>query len=728
MRFTINVTGVPPRRESAWRRFIRRCRPPSPYPLPPKGGEGIEGIKERGAAPAAGIWGKAFRLLKGWRRTRRTPARPEPVRPVALSPAPKGLGLTSGDLGPVRSQGRAQEVDRFWSQLFGSGGGRSRGLVMAQSAGTSIAAAISSADRDRFRLRLIWGLQVVAAVLILLRLFTIQVVWSPRYSKLAKRQHVTAYKLSAARGAIFDRNGRPLAVSQEGAAVFLVSRYFFADRTGSAAKLREVCEVLGRSPAAVQQEASRKSFIWLKRTASPAEVQRIQDLCQRRRIEGVGWEPRCLRHYPEGKTASQLLGFTNAAGRGLEGVEFGYDKYLHSSGGRMRVLRDNKGRLIFTGGGPNENPRSESSLTLTIDTTLQHAAERELEIGTVRSGAKWGTAIVMDPTTGELLALANVPRYSPNAFHKVPARVRANHAVTAVFEPGSTFKLVTLAAVLQERLVNEGDVYDCEGGAYLLREEVIHDVAPYGKLTVAEMFTYSSNIGFAKLGQELGADRLLEWSKKFGFGARTGIGLPGEERGLLRKAPDIFTLATQAFGQGLGVTAIQLAAAYGAIANGGILMRPYVVREVRDAHGRVRLTNLPEPVRRVVSSVVASRLTELLVGVVEHGTGRAGRIKGYRVAGKTGTAQKSTSEGYLTEGEKIVTVIGFVPAEAPRFLVLVTIDQPRRGSAGGVAGPVFREISLAALRQFGVPKSPPRFKVRVGLGGRAVTKRLPGEV
>ncbi len=618
--------------------------------------------------------------------------------------------------------------DWFWSRLFGSSGARAAAPAVARSMGTPIAAAVSSANGDRFRLRLVWGVALVLVALVFIRLFTIQVVWYPRYSILAKRQHMTAYKIAAARGTIYDRNGRPLAVSQEGAAVYMIPRYFLADRKRMRENLRELCDILGRSPAQVEREASRKSFLWLKKPASPAEVQWVQDLVQRRRIQGVGWEPLCLRHYPEGPTASQLLGFTNDEGRGLEGIEFGYDRYLYLSGKRMKVLRDSRGKLIFAGGGPREHVNSESSITLTIDITLQHAAERELAIGVERVKARWGTAIVMDPATGELLAIANVPGYVPTDFRQVPAAMRANHAVTAVFEPGSIFKLVTLAAVLQECLAKESDVYDCERGAYLLGGEVIHDVAPYGKLSVAEMFAYSSNIGFAKLSQKLGCDRMLAWAKVFGFGERTGVGLPGEERGLLRKASDKFTLAAQAFGQGLGVTAIQVVAAYGAIANGGVRMRPYVIREVRDADGRVRVSNRAKSVRRVVSADVARRATEMMVGVVEHGTGRAGRIKGYRVAAKTGTAQKSTSKGYAEKGEKIITFVGFLPADAPRFLVLVTIDHPRWGSAGGVAGPVFREIALAALRQFGVPRSLPGVQAfdRAGEEGLVASAREVG--
>lgn len=636
----------------------------------------------RGAGPRAPFWRRWFQ---------RSPAAPA----FAPRPAPSAAPGWSAVLDGLRA---------LPSVLTDAVRGASRPGPGVQAVPPVVLAVEAAHDRDR--LRWLWGAHVSVAALVLLRLFLIQIVWYPRYSSISKRQHVAAYKLPASRGAIMDRNGRVLAESQEGAAVYLMPRYFFADKTGIRSKLQRVCGLLGRSVASVRAEAARKSFVWLKRPATTADVERIQEVCRTERIQGIGWEPLCLRHYPEGRTACQLLGFTNDEGHGLEGVEFGYDRYLHRDAARMTVIRDSLGRTIFTGGGPDEDAQSASSLTLTIDTTLQYATEREMERGMVRAGAKWGCALVMDPSTGELLALANVPRYSPDAFAGAPADVRANHAVSSVFEPGSVFKLVALSAALEDKVAGERDVYDCERGAYLLGNEVIHDVEPYGRLSVAEMFAYSSNIGFAKLGMKVGASRLLAMAKRFGFGEPTRVGLPGEERGLLRKPIEPFDIAALAFGQGVGTTAIQIAAAYGAIANGGNLMRPYVVREARDARGHLVLVNRPEPVRKVVSADLARRLVELMSGVVEFGTGQPAAIKGIKVAGKTGTAQKSNAKGYLPDGDKLVTFVGFFPADNPKFLVLVSMDRPKWGTAGGVVGPVFREIALAAVRQFGVPTGP----------------------
>jgi len=562
-------------------------------------------------------------------------------------------------------------------------------------------------DGDDGRLiRVVTGVQLVAVSVVALRLLTIQVLWSPRYSTMAGRQHTAYFKTPAARGVICDRNGRPLVVSQEGAAIYMVPRYFYASRDGTARKLRELCTVLGRSVSAVAMESRRHNFVWLKKDATPADVERVKSACQSLRIQGVGWDPLCIRNYPEGRMACHLLGCANTRGRGLEGVEFAYDRYLSRSGTELAVLRDSRGKMIFTGG-PREDTEGAGLLTLTIDTQLQYAAERELEQGMSRVRARWGCALVMDPRTGELLAVANAPRFNPADFAAVSQDIRVNHTVAKVFEPGSTFKTMVLARALQEGLVNEKEVFDCERGAWTLADQTIHDVEPYGKLSVAEMFAYSSNIGFAKLSARIGAERLLEWAKSFGFGEATRAGIPGEEKGTLKKPGERFSSAAMCFGQGFGVTAIQLASAYGAIANGGNLMRPFVVSEVRDAAGRVRMRNRPEKVRRVLSASVASRMRELMTGVVDYGTGQAARIPGVRVAGKTGTSQKSTKAGYLPEGDKPVTFVGFVPADDPRFLVLVTMDQPRWGTAGGTVGPVFREIALAAMRQLGVPSRAP---------------------
>ena len=556
------------------------------------------------------------------------------------------------------------------------------------------------------RLGFVWKLTLIFMCLVVLRLFSVQVIGYGKYARIARRQHLDSYELPAARGAIYDREGKALAVSQEGAAVYMVPKYFFRKREKIWKDLEAVCAALNVSAKFVYQEARKKPFLWLKRPASPEELERVREVCQKMKIAGVGWESLCLRYYPAGKTACHVLGFTNDKGEGLEGVERSFNSYLYRKGTKMSVLKDSKGQIIFTSGGPTEGARSNSSLTLTIDAGMQHIAERELERGVERARAAWGCAIVMEVSTGEVLAMANSPRFSPGDFQSVPAKWRINHSIGTVFEPGSTFKLVPLAAALQENVVQEETVFYCEHGAFILGKETIHDVESYGDLTVADMFTHSSNVGFAKLGIKLGGDPLYNWARRFGFGEKTSVGISGEERGILRKYSDKLSVAAMSFGHGVGVTALQLAAAYAAIANDGVLMRPFVVREVRDERGRLRISNRPTAVRRIVSPSVARRITGMLETAVEEGTGRAALISGYRVAGKTGTALKSSSRGYAPDSNRIVTFVGFLPADSPRLLILVVMDS-RWGQGGGIAGPVFREIGFAAMRQYGVPGSVP---------------------
>lgn len=486
----------------------------------------------------------------------------------------------------------------------------------------------------------------------------------------------------------------------------MIPQFFLRKKDRAWAKMRSLCSLLGIPAGDTWARASHNKFIWLKRRASPGELARVQELCREMKIAGVGYEPLCLRHYPEGRMACQLLGCANDEGRGLEGLEFSFDKYLKRDPGNLPVLRDNVGNFIFSNGGPLDDSVTAAALTMTIDANLQRVAERELEAGLSRVGARAGCAIVMETNTGEILAMANAPRYHPARFGEVPGDWRRNRAIGITFEPGSTFKLVALSAGLQENIVKADTVFDCEMGAFMMGNEVIHDTEAHGNLPLGEMFALSSNIGFAKLGMKVGADRMYVWAQRFGFGESTRMGLPGEEKGILAKSRDSFSLSAFAFGQGVGVTAMQLAAAYGAIANGGVLMRPYIVKEARDARGAVKLSNRPKAVRRVVSGRVARTLSEMLEGVVTHGTGRAAAIPGYRVCGKTGTAQISDSRGYLPDAAKLVTFVGFLPAEAPRILVLVAMDRPKFGSGGGVAGPVFKEIALAAIRQAGIPASP----------------------
>ncbi|HEY6200012.1 MAG TPA: penicillin-binding protein, partial [Candidatus Binatia bacterium] len=345
-----------------------------------------------------------------------------------------------------------------------------------------------------------------------------------------------------------------------------------------------------------------------------------------------------------------------------------------------------------------------SDLQLTLDTSIQHLAERELEATATKYRAKAGTAIVVDPFTGEILALANYPFFNPNNFTRQSSNQWRNRAVTDSFEPGSTFKTILAAAALEEGVVGKEDLFYCENGKYAFGGKIIHDTHEHGWLPFAKIIQYSSNIGVTKVAEKLGKERYSKYIERFGFGQPTGVDLPGEAAGLIRR-PDkwaVIDLATHAYGQGISVTPIQLAMAYGAVANGGILMRPFVVRRATAPDGRVLWENQPHVVRRAISETTARTLTSILKGVTdEGGTGVLASVEGFEVAGKTGTAQKA-ERGVYTK-KRVASFAGFVPAEDPRLVMAVILDEPETSVYGGtVAAPAFRNIAAATLQRLAV--------------------------
>ncbi len=372
----------------------------------------------------------------------------------------------------------------------------------------------------------------------------------------------------------------------------------------------------------------------------------------------------------------------------------------------MAVGHDARGRQFVLGEEWGSLPRAGAQIELTIDAALQRVAEAELERAVREQEAKAGTLIALDPQTGEVLAMATVPRFDPNRVASSKAEQWRNRTVTDVFEPGSTFKAMLASAALGAGVVRPEDRISCENGSYEVGRRVIRDSHPHGVLTFADVIAQSSNIGSAKVAERLGAERFNAVLEAFGFGRPTGIDLPGEASGLLRpvKRWGRIHLVTTAFGQGIAVTPLQLTRAFAAIANGGKLMRPYVVRRVADASGAVRLVRHPEVETEVISPAVAHAVTELLVGVTETGTGKQARISGFRVAGKTGTAQKvDPKSGHYSARDRMSSFVGYVPAEDPALVILVVIDTPRKATYGGVvAAPVFRAVAEYGLTRRGV--------------------------
>ena len=564
------------------------------------------------------------------------------------------------------------------------------------------------------------GIFTVLFALVALRALDLAVLRGPALARLAAMQHHQRIELLPHRGPIVDRSGDPLALSVDVPSIYVRPRELRA--AGADARLPALATALHMPPRALRAKlASSQPFVWLKRQALPREAETVARL----ELPGVYTVTEGRRFYPHGNLAAHVLGFVGVDSQGLEGLEQRYDRVIRGEAQYLEFDRDARGREMFTGG-VGAAPDQGNRLELTLDAAIQEATERELQSGVAAARAVGGAAVVLDPATGEVLALANVPTYNPNepgdaADKRWRDRVR-NRAITDPYEPGSTFKAVLAAAAIEEHLVTPGELFFCEHGRFQAGGRTIHDAHPYGWLSFAEVIQFSSNIGATKVGERLGRDRYHRYLRAFGFGNRTGIELPGETPGIMRPVESWsrIDLATLSFGQGVSVTPLQMSTAFAAIANGGTLLRPYVVRRIVAPGGEVVLENEPTAVRRVISTRSARTTTELLRRVVEEegGTGTKARLEEFPVAGKTGTAQKvdPTTGGYSSK--RIGSFAGFVPADEPRAVILVLIDEPSTSSYGGVvAAPVFRAIAAAVLKRLGVEPPAP-----------TVVARAPGAV
>jgi len=557
------------------------------------------------------------------------------------------------------------------------------------------------------RFRLVFA-KILFAILFLVvggRAFQLQVLQGEKLRRLGERQHLTEWIVLPKRGAFLDRAGEPLALSVESQSVYArPHRIQNAD-----AASRNLAKMLHLDFAEVKQKiTSEKPFVWIKRQITPGEAEQIQAM----NLDGLGmfYEPN--RYYPQGQVAGQVLGFVGRDSEGLEGLELQYNDYIRGETGSSVIERDALGRVVLVQGVEGLQIPPGGDIHLTLDSAIQHLAEKELESAIVKNRAKAGVAIVLEPFTGEVLALANYPSFNPNNFSKESAQQRRNRAVADSFEPGSTFKTILAATALEEGVVGKEDLFYCEMGKYPYAGKIIHDTHPYGWLPFYKILQVSSNIGFTKVAEKVKKERYFNYIEKFGFGKITGIDAPGEVSGLLRNAASwsSIDLATHAFGQGISATPIQMAMAYAAVANGGFLMRPYIVRRVLSPAGDVLYENQPHVVRRVISEKTSRLLASMLKEVTnEGGTGVMANVEGFEVAGKTGTAQKADlAHGGYAAKKRVASFIGFVPADDPRLVVLVLVDEPEVNVYGGVvAAPVFRNIARGALRQLAVAPQKP---------------------
>ena len=567
------------------------------------------------------------------------------------------------------------------------------------------------------------------------RLAHLQLIRHGELTAVAERQYSRTVVLQAQRGPIVDRHGAPLAASGPAESLFAQPRSV-GDPVRVAARLAPLLHM----PSAEVHAAltGPRSFVWLRRRLPPATAEQVKAL----REPGLGLVPEALRLYPNRELAAHVLGFEGTEG-GLEGIERAWDATLAGMPGRAVVGRDALGRDVVTQQ-VLKQPRAGNGVMLTLDASVQYVAERELDGAYRRTGAKAAMAVVMDPRTGDVLAIAIRPTFNPNTFLDVEAPdVWRNRAITDPFEPGSTFKVILAAAALEEGVVGPETRVFGEHGAITVARTTIHDWKKYGWLTFAEVLQNSSNVGSIKVGLALGPGRYHRYMTAFGFGAPTGLGLPGESRGQLREPArwSLLSLPTMSIGQEVSVTALQLVTAFGAVANGGTLMQPRLVRAVFDAEGHETRRFEPVAVRQVISPDTARRLTRLLVRVVEQGTGHNAAIPGYEVAGKTGTAQKLDPATHrYSRAPGVLSFVGFAPADDPRFVMLVMLDEPRNERWGSeAAAPIFAAIGAEVLRSLQVPPrdtppvqivtgvgTDPAAGMRVRLASAAAEPRAPG--
>jgi len=552
-----------------------------------------------------------------------------------------------------------------------------------------------------FRITTVFCGFVLLLAIIILRAFQLQIIEKERLTQLVEKQYLRYVDLSPKRGTIYDRKKRELAISIE-----VDSAYA---RPGKIKNKKEIAKklspILKTSYRNLKNKlASDSPFVWLKRKISPSQAKKIKDL----NLEGIGFIEESKRCYPNKELASHCLGFADLDLKGLEGIELNYDSYLKGKPGYLLVERDALGRNIYTQNIKQVDTTKGYNLQLTIDKTIQYFVEKALEEGVQKSRAKAGVAIVMVPQTGEILALAVRPTFNPNNFWDYSPSQWRNRAVTDSFEPGSTFKIFLISSALEEGIFQPQDIFYCENGSYPLGNRVIHDVHKYGWLTLTKIIKHSSNIGACKIAENLGRETFYSYIRKFGFGSETGIDLRGETSGLLTlpyKWSRIH-LGTISFGQGISIPPIQLITAFSAIANGGVLMKPCLVKTIFDDKGKIIKEFHPEERGRVISQRTARQVTSILKTVVEKGgTGVNAFIPGFKIAGKTGTAQKADQRTKQYSDRKTTSsFIGFLPADEPKLAVLVIIDEPEGISYGGtVAAPVFKEATSHIIRYLNIP-------------------------
>ena len=559
----------------------------------------------------------------------------------------------------------------------------------------------ASAEERLLRLRLMLVALSISlwAVGISVRLLQLQVLSRPSFEKQAARQSERTINIDPRRGAILDRQGQPFAVSVDAESVYAVPQDVDDPRAVSLQLARALgADAAGKKEIQAQLQKNR-AFVWIRRKVDPGTARAVRDLG----LPGIGFVTENRRYYPKKDLLSQVLGYVGLDNAGMSGIEYGFDSEMRGRAAKVVVRTDARRSPLEV----IEKPSTEGhSVVLSIDEAIQYAAEIELEKAVAETGSIAGTVVVMEPKTGEILALANRPTFNPNKFGAYSSARWKNRAVADAFEPGSIFKIITAAAALQEKVVSPDEIIDCGGGGIDIGGTRINDHHVYFDLRFREVISKSSDIGVIRVAQRVGRENFNRYVRDFGFGQQTGVDLPGETAGILRPTNkwSALSLASISFGQEIGVTALQVASAVSAVANGGYLMKPIVVREVQDRNGRTVKAWKPVAIRRVLEPETIDVLTDLLKGVVRDGTGKRAAIPGFTVAGKTGTAQKVDANGRYSMIDHVASFVGYVPASRPAIVVLVSLDTPKgpKNEGGDVAAPLFARVAERALRQLAV--------------------------
>jgi len=541
------------------------------------------------------------------------------------------------------------------------------------------------------------------------RLVQIQIVRHDHYTIRAAKQQERILELTPVRGSIRDARGRILAESVAALSIY-ADPQAITDAAATASKLAAIPGLRIDAREIRRKLQGKGEFTWVARQLDPAVAAQVTSLG----LAGVYTVEEHRRLYPKGPLAANLLGYVGIDGEGLAGIEHSFDRYARGRAGKVTLLRDARRGVYLVGGEGSNASVDGANVVLTIDEVVQFVAERALLKATQESRAISGSVIVMNPHDGSILAMASVPTFDPNRFRDFPEASWRNRPVQDLYEPGSTFKIVTAAAALEEGVVTPSQVIDCGNGSIEIAKTRIgeHGAARWDYLTFEDVLANSSNVGTIRVGLELNEKRFYQYIRSFGFGERTGVQLPGESPGILRR-PEKWSQLSNAIisiGQEVGTTPLQIITAVSAIANGGLLVQPRIVQKVVDHNGDIVAEVDVVPPRRVVSERTAAVLNEMLKTVVSRGTGQNAALAEHVVAGKTGTAQKAFKGGYSID-KVIASFVGYVPADRPRLAILVVIDEPKGaqyGYGGSVAAPVFREIAEASLHYLNVAPSIPQ--------------------